>query len=297
MKPSFRQNTLTAHELTDSLLQLSREIDISTSIKECAVAIQSSIIQLGLPLVNISFLINDMGDDYLLLYPIWNRVNELTGNSLDYTARNEPGPIDIRLLIKKRKISRDSIIFSLMRGIIVKSESLLLESSDEECTTVPASQFMVDFFTLSGFDHSMLTHEDIENIVENADIGGILSFPLRDKKNIIGTLDFAFPSGYTTIDTYTLQLLHLAANIIASGFSHFLLKNRMHISESKYRSLFDATPVAMGVLNSNLEILETNSLFHEWFSSFTGTTRQKCYEIMPGTPGTEPCPQCLVHRT
>ncbi len=297
MKASSEPHSFTASELTLNLLQLSRKIEESTSITECAVAIQSIIMQMGLPLVNISFLVNDTGEDYLLLYPVWERIRALTG---DYSAghiQSITDPIDIRMLIKRRKMSRGSIIFSLLRGIMVKSESLVLEAGKEDYTTVPSTQFARDFFTLCGFNNGMLNQEHIENVLQKAHIGGILSFPLRDRGNVTGTLDLVFPPGQSIIDTDTLHLLHLAANIIGAGFSHFLLKDKMHLSESKYRSLFNATPVAMSVMNGSLEILETNSLFQQWFPDYNGNGRQKCYEIMPGTPGTEACPQCLVQRS
>ena len=297
MKSFSQPDTFTANELTLNLLQLSRKIEESASITECAVAIQSKIMQLGLPLVNISFLVNDTGEDYLLLYPVWDRIRELTGDYPGDHVHRAPEPIDIRLLIKRRKMSRGSIIFSLLRGIMVKSESLVLEACKEDYTTVPSTQFARDFFTLCGFNNGILKQENIENILQKTNIGGILSFPLRDRGNVTGTLDLVFPPGQSTVDTDMLHLLHLAANIIAAGFNHFLLKDKMHLSESKYRSLFNATPVAMSVMNGNLEILETNSLFQKWFPDYNENGRQKCYEIMPGTPGVEACPQCLVQRS
>jgi len=297
MKPSSIQRTLTAHELTDSLLQLSRKIGKSASIKECAIAIQSIIIQMGLPLVNISFLVNETGKDYLLLYPVWERIRELTGDYVKDDLHRVTEPVDIRMLIKRRKMSRGSIIFSLLRGVMVKSESLVLEEGKDDYTTVPSSQFARDFFTLCGYTNDMLSQEHIETIIQKTNIGGILSFPLRNQGHVAGTLDLVFSPGQSIIDSETLHLLHLAANIVAAGFSHFLLKDKMHLSESKYRSLFDASPVAMSVMNNSLDILETNSLFQKWFPNYNENARQRCYEIMPGTPGVEACPHCLVKRS
>jgi PAS domain S-box-containing protein len=70
------------------------------------------------------------------------------------------------------------------------------------------------------------------------------------------------------------------------------LQDRLHESQSKYRSLFEEVPCYISIQDENLNIVDANRLHRRDFGTFLGC---KCFEVYKHR--TEECYPCIVRET
>ncbi len=275
------------------LLQIANIDNTTFSIYEYINQVKSLIFNLKIPVFNISCLSNIDGSDHLLIFPELNILKNFLPQLNDNALNIEFNTINIKKLIANRKIFTKSILFSILRGYLILSDTINIPNTAYNKAIYPLEKIVSDFSQASKDLSRLLTIDLQKQILQSPDFGGVVSFPLIAEKEIIGSFDIVYPKHHTILDENEFATLELIARLIANGLRQYRYQNKIIISESKYSSLINAIPMAMFVINKDYSIIETNDTFKEWFS-IEHPVNKKCYEILAHKD--EPCHDCLASR-
>jgi PAS domain-containing protein len=282
---------------TRLLINLTKSIESSKSLKEFISSAKSILNELGLPVFNINLIVHEKGDDRLLVHVDYGRIKELLPDFAFDNPDSDFDIIDLKLLIRSRQLSGKSIIFSLMRGKIVKTENVLLEDGSLSFKDFEKKQFLRDFISLSPTFREIAERYGLDALTENPDIGGIISFPVLCDQRVVGSLDLLLPPDLCVMKHEKTRLLALVTGIIGSGYKNFIYRDKASLSDSKNQALFDSTPLAIFVVDHDHQIVEANNRFKEWHPRYREGRENICYRVLPISGRDTPCPDCMVRRT
>lgn len=290
----IQTNTKYSDHTIQLLLQIANLHSTSPSINEYIFNLKKIIAKLNIPLFNISCLSNIEGTDHLLIFPDWKSIQfwvpgiELNDNVPPFTLLN------IKKLIANRSLFRKSILFSLLRGYTIISDTINISTSQiHNIVTYSLNQIIRDFSIANKELAQIFTPENQYTIISSPAFGGVLSFPLFAEKDVIGSFDIVYPKSHLTIDANEFATLELITKLIADGLRQYRYQNKIFLSETKYNSLINAIPMAMFVINNDYTIIETNDTFKSWFG-VQHPLNKKCYEII--YLQNNPCEDCAAKR-
>ncbi|MGQ9843178.1 MAG: PAS domain S-box protein, partial [Spirochaetota bacterium] len=290
----IQSNTIYSDHTTQLLLQIANLHNISASINEYISNLKKIMIEMHIPLFNISCLSNIEGTDLLLIFPEWNNITywipeiELNDNIPQCISLN------IKKIISNRSLFKKSILFSLLRGYTIISDNLEISKTiRHNITTYPLNQILHDFSMANKELSQIMTLENQNKIISSSAFGGVISFPLFAEKDVIGSFDVVYPKSHLTIDDSEFAILELITKLIANGLRQYRYQNKIILSETKYNSLINAIPMAMFIINTDYTIIETNDTFKSLFG-IKHPLNKKCYELIYFK--NYPCEDCVAKR-
>ncbi len=277
------------------LLQIANLHNTTHSVSEYIKKLKNIIYHLQIPVFNISCLSNIEGTDHLLIFPdLLALKNFIPQLSIEDTLIFDYTTINIKKLISNRSIFKKSILFSILRGYITVSDTLTIPDNIKSSKTVYTLEQIISDFSLANKELSQILTPDIQKLLlKSPYCGGVLSFPLNDENNTIGSFDIIYSKDHTLIDANEFLTLELIAHLIANGLRQYRYQNKILLSETKYSNLINAIPMALYVINKDFTIIETNETFKEWFS-VKHPLNKKCYQIIAYND--KPCKDCAALR-
>lgn len=290
-------NGINSPEMTKFLLDLTESIETSEDIKEFIVTTRTLLQNSGFPLFSISLLFKEKEQDYLVLNPDLKQLTDIIDKSYSPGTDMQLQIITLESFLSRSNNKSKSIFKSLSRGIVCKTPDLTIEDTSIETFTYTPVQFFRDFVSLNKAYSEILTDANINKIISSDHMGKIISFPIMTSEQVIGSLDFIFPQEKQLLTINETQLLILTANIIGRGYKNFSHRYRIALSESKYQSIFNATPLAIFTVNRELKIISANTKFKLWYPAYSHELPMICHQILFPENGDTTCTDCPALRT
>jgi two-component system, cell cycle sensor histidine kinase and response regulator CckA len=123
-----------------------------------------------------------------------------------------------------------------------------------------------------------------------------------DEQQYLAALDKVPRWSRQTVDTVMAFYSKLAGILSTLGFGNIKLArslaeqerllNSLRESEQRYRAVIDNIEVGISLLNSDMEIVDVNRAFKEYFPRVQPGCAQICYEQYNDPPRSEPCSYC-----
>lgn len=297
MNLEHKANIVDSPEMTKLLLDLVESIETSENVKEFIVKTRTLLRDSGFPLFNISILFKENEQDHLIIYPDLQEMVNIVDKSFAPGNNPQLQVITLENFLSESSNNSESIFTSLINGIICKTPDLIIKDTTIETFNYSTKQFLRDFISLSKSYSDILTDDDISKIVLSEYMGEIISFPVIANEQVIGSLDFVFPQEKQTLTIDETRLLTLTASIVGRGYKNFSHRYRIALSESKYHSIFDATPLAIFTINREHKIISSNTKFKSWYPAYLQETPTTCHQIIFPENGDTPCSNCPAIKT
>jgi|GEM_PF-308512 len=287
-------NRLSDIENTKLLIDITNCIENAKSIKDFITDARAVLQNAGLPIFSLSLTIEERGTQYLMVNADLGRLS-----TPGMAHNDELSELNIvkKMPLAELKSRHKNIINPLMGGIIVKTKNIPCNDDILQTRSIDKKDFFEYFLSMSTILQRLYNNQNLDKLIEDDNTDELIIFPVKSDNQFVGTLDLLVPGSRQTMLQDEIRLMTLIARIIGSSYRNFLNIYRASTSESKFRAIFESTPLPIYVVNRNFQIIEANSRFKAWYPGFNEGENTVCRDIMPDECKSDFCETCSVKDT
>lgn len=287
-------NNLSEIEKTKLLIDITNCIENARSIKDFITDARAVLQKSGLPVFSLSLATEEKGSQYLLVNADLGRLNAAGLNQEDELSELN---IVRKVPLIELKEKHRNIINPLMSGIIVKTKTVEFDDDITQTRSFDKTLFLEYFFSMSSILQKLHAGQDLNSLIENDTTGELVIFPIKSGNAFVGTVDLLVPPGHGVMSKDDVRLMTLITRIIGSSYRNFMNIFRASTSESKFRAIFESTPLPIYVVDRNFQIIEANNRFKAWYPGYHEGENCICRDIMPDDEKSQFCSECSVKET
>ena len=246
-----RSLSLDSKEHVSLLISISDRAERCNNPRQFIDMVRREITRAGLPVFSLTLVTGEKDGHFCIT------VADLC--QLDSPAADGSEHAEVNIVIKTRledeKQVAKSPLIPCLDGKIVRTAGVLLDENIP-CREVEWNQFMEYYSSQSPLVSRVWSKNDSSR--------EIVVLPLRSGERIVGALQFMSP-GLCSLTGEAYRGMVLLCRVIGSAFTSCVSRGRAAASESKYRMILEAVPLAILVLDRDFNVIEENGRFRKWF--------------------------------
>ena len=288
-------NNLVNTDTTKLYISIINCIEKSKNIKDFINETRRILRESGLPIFNLSLINNENKNEFILLNADLCKLNLKSTMSSD----NESSELNIvrKIQLTEKNDYNENIILPVKNGIIIKTSGIQFDDKNLHVCEINKKIVIKSYFSLSVILKNLYDNMGLEDDLKDDDSGEIVIYPIKSDNNFIGTIDLFFSQKEKVLTQEETRQLVIISRIISYGYKNFLNIFRASTSESKFRAIFEFTPLAILVVNRDYQVIEINNRFKAWYPKYREDKVNTCYKVFPYKEKNEPCNQCIIRET
>jgi PAS domain S-box-containing protein len=280
-------------ENTKLIIDITGCVESSRSIREFISESRAVLQRAGLPVFSLSLKVEEKGNSYLMVNA------DLGSLSIRGVKGDEISELNVvrKILFSDYVKNGSMIVKSLMSGIASATRGLSLNAELQQYRAFDSATFSEFYFSMSPILRRLNEKGNGGGSAGGEIPGEMVIFPIRSDNRFAGSLDLILPAGKKRLEAGEMRLIALISRIIGSSYRNFINIHRASASESKFRAIFESTPLGIYVVNRDFRVIEANSRFRAWYPDFSEEADSLCCDMIPEKERKALCSDCPVKGT